>query len=92
MGTPTLMVVWREPTATDNSEIEPERMQTHLPGESFPVGTTNVMYLFWDEAGNQAICDFDVTGNNLCLRMLQLIFFSVDRISETSIFEVVPCE
>ena len=73
MGTPTLIVVWIEPTATDNSGLEPERMQTHLPGESFPVGTTNVMYLFQDEAGNQAICAFDVTGNNFCLRNLQLI-------------------
>ena len=66
MGTPTLMVTWNEPTATDNSGLEPDRMQTHLPGESFPVGTTNVIYLFRDEAGNQALCAFDVTGNDYC--------------------------
>ena len=63
MGTPTLMVTWIEPTATDDSGIEPEKMQTHLSGDSFPVGTTNVIYSFQDEAGNQALCTFDVTGN-----------------------------
>ena len=70
MGTPTLVVTWIEPTATDDSGIKPERMQTHLPEESFPVGTTNVIYLFQNEARNQALCTFDVTGNINCIESI----------------------
>ena len=60
-------VSWTEPTATDNSGMTPTITQTHQPGDSFPVGTTSVMYTFTDMTGNQATCTFDVViGNYLC--------------------------
>ena len=54
-------VPWTEPTATDNSGMTPTVTQSHQPGESFPVGTNQVTYIFADMAGNQAICSFSVT-------------------------------
>ena len=54
-------VPWNEPTATDNSGMIPTVTQSHLPGDSFPVGTTQVTYTFTDMAGNQATCSFSLT-------------------------------
>ena len=53
-------VPWTEPTATDNSGMTPTVTQSHQPGDSFPVGTTQVTYSFTDMAGNQATCTFSV--------------------------------
>ena len=47
--------------------MEPTVTQTHLPGDSFPVGTTEVVYTFMDMAVNIAMCSFSITGNNLCI-------------------------
>ena len=69
-GTTSRVVTWTEPTATDDSGMEPAVTQTHLPGDSFPVGTTQVVYTFMDRAGNIAMCSFAITGNNLCISYL----------------------
>ena len=60
-GTPSLVVTWFEPTATDDSGQTPRVMTTHQPGDTFPVGTTRVMYTFTDGSGNQAACRFTIT-------------------------------
>ena len=60
---PSQTVTWIAPTATDNLGGIPTVMQTHRPGDSFPVGTTPVTYTFTDTSGNSAQCAFTVTGN-----------------------------
>ena len=62
---PARTVNWIPPTATDNSGGIPAVTTTHQPGESFPVGTTPVVYTFTDSEGNSAQCTFTVTGNGL---------------------------
>ena len=54
-------VPWTEATATDNSGMTPTVTQSHQPGDSFSIGTTQVTYTFTDMAGNQAVCTFSVT-------------------------------
>ena len=54
-------VPWTEPTATDNSGMIPTVTQSHQPGDSFPVGSTQVTYTFTDMTGNQATCSFSLT-------------------------------
>ena len=63
IGTPSRIVIWTEPTATDDSGVAPTVVSTHRPGESFPVGTTVVTYIFADQEGNDATCSFTIMGN-----------------------------
>lgn len=52
---------WIEPTATDNCDIPLTYFsRSHAPGDSFPVGTTTVSYIFKDLAGNTKDVSFDV--------------------------------
>ncbi|MCB0495573.1 MAG: HYR domain-containing protein [Cyclobacteriaceae bacterium] len=53
-------VSWTEPTATDNCTLS-NVTSTHLPGDTFDLGTTIVTYTATDEAGNSATCSFDIT-------------------------------
>ena len=64
LGTVSMLATWTEPTATDNSGMTPTVTQSHQPGDSFNVGTTEVIYTFADMAGNEAICLFTIRGNN----------------------------
>ena len=57
-----MTVIWIEPTATDNSGMTPIVTQSHQPGDSFTIGTTQVRYTFTDVAGNEATCSFTVTN------------------------------
>ena len=60
-GVPSTTVTWTEPTATDNSGMTPRMIRTHQPGDSFPVGTTTVTYMFMDMTGNRVQCSFGIT-------------------------------
>ena len=76
IGLTSRVVIWSEPTATDNSGMEPTVTQTHLPGDSFSVGTTQVIYTFMDIAGNIAMCSFSISGNNLHISYsLEILLF-----------------
>ena len=59
-GTLGGQVTWPEPTATDDSGVSPFVSRSHTPMSLFTVGTTNVRYTFSDQAGNVAVCSFDV--------------------------------
>ncbi len=59
-GEPVGTVYWPVPIFTDNSE-EFTISETHQPGDHFGVGVTSVVYRAVDEAGNEAVCSFDVT-------------------------------
>ncbi|MBP6976731.1 MAG: HYR domain-containing protein [Lentimicrobiaceae bacterium] len=54
---------WTEPTATDNCTPVSQLVWTksHLPGYTFPVGTTTVTYTVTDAPVNTATCIFTVT-------------------------------
>ena len=62
LGTPSSTATWIEPTATDDCGV-PTVLQSHRPGDDFPVGVTQVTYMFTDSSGNQETCTFTVTGN-----------------------------
>ncbi len=57
------VATWIEPTATDNCTPAGSLVWTksHLPGATFPVGTTLVTYNVRDAAGNTSVCNFNVT-------------------------------
>ena len=63
LGLSSGVVTWTEPTATDNIGGEVTVVKSHEPGDTFPVGVTQVMYTFIDQAGNSAVCAFFVIGN-----------------------------
>ncbi len=63
----TIVVTWTEPTATDDSGAEPTVIRTHQPGQQFGIGTTEVIYVFMDAAGNEAMCTFSIIGNRVYL-------------------------
>lgn len=54
------VVTWTPPTATDNCSIASFTC-SHLPGDTFPVGTTTVVCRAADPSGNTASCSFTVT-------------------------------
>ncbi|XP_022090907.1 hyalin-like [Acanthaster planci] len=56
----TAQVVWNPPTAQDNGDLEAFR-SSHLPGDIFPLGTTEVVYTAVDSAGFTTDCSFNVT-------------------------------
>ncbi len=56
------VISWIEPTATDNCTAAGSLVWTksHIPGNTFPVGTTTVSYTVKNAANNTATCSFDV--------------------------------
>ena len=58
------MTTWPEPTATDNSGEIPTVTRSHVPGDRFPVGATEITYEFRDRSGNTATCIFTITIGN----------------------------
>ncbi|XP_033626670.1 uncharacterized protein LOC117289582 isoform X36 [Asterias rubens] len=52
---------WTEPQATDNSGLPVRVARSHFPESTFPLGQTEVQYIFTDTSDNQAICAFTVT-------------------------------
>ncbi|XP_072031150.1 hyalin-like isoform X2 [Amphiura filiformis] len=57
-GTGSYLVSWREPIATDETDITIDK--NHEPFTSFQPGITDVVYTFTDVAGNRATCSFTV--------------------------------
>ncbi|XP_072014192.1 hyalin-like [Amphiura filiformis] len=53
-------VTFPEPRATDNSGTANLQSRSHSPGAFFQVGSTEVCYIFADEAGNSADCCFNI--------------------------------
>ncbi|KAJ8041072.1 Hyalin [Holothuria leucospilota] len=52
------VVSFVEPTATDNSGVVLLVSRSDAPSSFFPVGKTTVVYIFEDQAGNRATCEF----------------------------------
>ncbi|XP_072046221.1 hyalin-like [Amphiura filiformis] len=62
LGILQLAVSWLEPSAVDLRGISKLQSATHRPGALFPVeSSTEVSYVFVDDSGNLATCNFPVT-------------------------------
>ena len=61
-GQTTVAVSWIEPTATDDTTPadQIQRVSTHTPNQQFGVGSMMVIYIFSDQANNEARCTFNV--------------------------------
>ena len=57
-------VLWTPPTFTDNCSAGLVVTTSHLPGTTFPAGTTTVTYTATDASGNITTCSFDITVND----------------------------
>jgi len=55
---PTVAATWTPPTASDSSGVPPLLTSTHNPGDSFPVGITEVSYTATDAQGATSACTF----------------------------------
>ncbi len=62
-GACSAVVTWvtPPPTVTDNCPNPAITSSTSDPGDTFPIGTTQVTYTATDAAGNTATCNFNVT-------------------------------
>ena len=61
-ATTEVRVNWQEPTATDNSGVEPALYSDKQSGQYFDVpGSYEVLYTATDQSGNEATCSFRVT-------------------------------
>ncbi|HCA83717.1 MAG TPA: hypothetical protein DEP18_08005, partial [Flavobacteriales bacterium] len=63
-GTCGRVVSWTVPTVTDNCSATITQTAGPSPGNTFPVGVTNVTYTATDAAGNVSTCSFTVTIND----------------------------
>ena len=76
-GATSTVVTWTEPTATDNSGLPVTRTSDRSPGQSYPLGTTSVEYVFTDASRNTAFCRFVVTVTGKYLRCWNFCEMSV---------------
>ena len=68
-GQSTALVVWQDPSATDNSGDRPTVVCNPPSGTSFPIGSTKVTYTALDGYGNTDSCSFyvDIIGKIVTL-------------------------
>lgn len=59
-GLATAMVTWTPPLVTDNNAVV-ETTSSHRPGDRFPIGTTEVIYVARDQHDNLGSSSFTVT-------------------------------
>lgn len=55
------IVNWIAPTATDNCPVLSFTSNSFAPGDTFPLGITNVIYIAVDGVGNADTCTFSIT-------------------------------
>ena len=73
-GETSIAVFWEPPTATDDSGVIAASYSNYEPGDMFIRGTTTVNYGFEDEAGNVALCSFEVQViGGMCLIYLTYV-------------------
>ena len=61
MDSVSTQVTWTPPTVRDNSHLPVDVSTNFAPGAVFSIGVTTVTYIFTDVAGNDVVCDFNVT-------------------------------
>ena len=94
IGITTASVSWTEPTASDLSGNVILSLKSRIPRTFSTLRDTQVMYIFVDASGNEAVCEFFVSftyGN------LELLFNSITNSIECTflytiqIFNITPC-
>ncbi len=69
-GASTATVSWTEPTATTDCFLNSNTTVTQLSGPAngtaFPLGSTEIIYLFADDCSNTEVCSFTVLVNSPC--------------------------
>ena len=68
-GITSVNVTFSSATATDNSGIASFVNVSQTSGSLFPLGTTEVRYVFVDPSGNLGICNFTVTVNDTASKL-----------------------
>ena len=68
----TKTATWIEPTATDNCSAGNLTYfsRSHAPGAAFAVGITTVIYVFKDVQGNESMCSFDITVQDITVPVI----------------------
>ena len=61
LNSPTAVVSWTPPNATDNTGGPVTEDASHSPGDAFSIGVTTVKIDAIDESGNSASCEFNIT-------------------------------
>lgn len=79
-------VFWTPPTPSDNCPSW-SMTASHFPGQTFPVGTTQVTYMLVDNAGDTIICSFNVTiaDNEAPVAICQGLTINLDANGQASI-------
>jgi hypothetical protein len=79
-------IFWNAPTASDNCSGV-TFSTSHIPGSTFPVGSTNVTYTATDASGNISTCVFSVTvtDNEKPITVCQNISVNLDATGNASI-------
>jgi hypothetical protein len=59
-GNCSAQVFWNVPTASDNCPGVSMTVNNHFSGQTYPIGTTTVIYTATDNVGLQTVCSFDI--------------------------------
>lgn len=91
-GEMSAVVTWAAPTASDNCALA-SLTSTHAPGDTFPIGTTTVVYTAVDACGNVSECVFDVVVLNQSLAQVVVELAAVHEpvLTRCVTFEVWNC-
>ena len=54
------VVTWTAPTASDNGQLD-SLIGSHVIGSTFPLGTTTITYIAYDQSMNTDTCSFTIT-------------------------------
>ncbi|XP_072028835.1 hyalin-like [Amphiura filiformis] len=65
-GNTSTTVLWESATSSDNSGKPVQLLSSHMSGDLFQIGLSEVTYVATDTSGNRAICNFNVVVSALC--------------------------
>ena len=83
----TAIATWTTPTATDNCTTPPSVTSNFSSGQSFPIGSTTVIYTARDAKNNATTCSFNVmvTASTTCTPMTPSKIFAKNITTATAI-------
>ncbi|XP_033122072.1 hyalin-like [Anneissia japonica] len=80
VGVSSLLVIWDQVNATDNSQNPPTITSNYNSNDSFPLGITEVNFNATDGSGNLANCSFTVTIEAYRTFLIVIEFNAVDGV------------
>ena len=69
VGESMISVSWEIPSASDDRGRVILLYSSHVPGQGFPVGLTNVTYIYADDSYNIAYCNFSIAVEESKLKL-----------------------